>query len=102
MKKKMEELRMTWLKLDYDCIEFMREYFRTGVTPLPYEVRGIVSSERTGYEPRRVAIVAVDKLESGEYPYFVFTDSDGYEYIHEDLSFEAKWNVMVAYVSSTL
>lgn len=102
MKKKMEELRMTWLKLDDDCTEFMREHFRTGVTPLPYEAWGVVSSKRTGYEPRKVAIVSVEKLESGEYPYIVFTDSDGYDYIHEDLSFEAKWEVMVAYVSSTL
>ena len=100
MKDRFNELNEKALKLMQEQRDFAKEAIKPGKTALPWEVWVNVMSEETGYEPKRVGIVSVEKVEPYEYPYFLYMDTNGYEYKSEDLSPAAQWEVVNAYMSS--
>ena len=100
MKNRLNELNEKTLKLMQEQRDFAKEAIKPGKTALPMEVWVNVMSEETGYEPKRVGIVSVERMEPYEYPYFLYMDTNGYEYKSEDLSPAAQWEVVNAYMNS--
>ena len=100
MKDKLAELNERCLKLMQECRDFEKQVIKPGVTPLPYEAWVVVISEATGYEPKMAGIVSVEKIEPYEYPYFLYMDTNGNQYKSEDLSPDAHWKVLNAYMNA--
>ena len=100
MKNRLNELNEKALKLMQEQRDFAKEAIKPGMHALPMEVWVNVMSEETGYEPKRVGIVSVERMEPYEYPYFLYMDTNGYEYKSEDLSPAAQWEVVNAYMNS--
>ena len=100
MKDKFQELNQKQLQLWQEQRDFAKMAIKTGKHQLPWEVWVNVMSEGTGYEPKRVGIVSVEKVEPYEYPYFLYMDTNGYEYKPEDLLPDAQWEVVNAYMNS--
>lgn len=100
MKDKFQELNQKQLQLWQEQRDFAKMAIKPGKHPLPWEVWVNVMSEETDYEPKRVGIVSVEKVEPYEYPYFLYMDTNGYEYKSEDLLPDAQWEVVNAYMNS--
>lgn len=100
MKNRLIELNDKRVALMQECRVFEKKVIKPGQTALPYEVWVTVSSEGTGYAPKRVGIVSVEKMEPFRYPYYLYMDTDGNEYLSEDLSEDAHWDVLNAYMES--
>lgn len=100
MKDRFQELDQKQVQLWQEQLDFAKMAIKPGKHPLPMEVWVNVMSEGTGYEPKRVGIVSVEKVEPYEYPYFLYMDTNGYEYKFEDLLPDAQWKVVYAYMNS--
>lgn len=62
MKNRLNELNEKALKLMQEQRDFAKEAIKSGKTALPWEVWVNVMSEETGYEPKRVGVVSVEKV----------------------------------------
>lgn len=80
MKNRLIELNEKRVNLMQEQRDFAIKAIKPGKTALPWEVWVNVMSEETSYEPKRVGIVSVERMEPFEYPYFLYTDTNGYEY----------------------
>ena len=100
MKNKLNELNDKLSQIRKEQQDFAKSAISPGKHPLVMEVWVNVMSERTGYEPKRVGIVQVERMEPYEYPYFLYMDTEGYEYKAEDLSPDEQWEVVNAYMIS--
>ena len=100
MKDRFQELNQKQVQLWQEQRDFAKMAIKPGKHAFPKEVWVNVMSEETSYEPKLVGIVSVEKVEPYKYPYFLYMDTNGYEYKSEDLLPDAQWEVVNAYMNS--